>query len=119
MKPLKISEFHLRENSFKRNNKSYRVVDLIEAAKDLDVFDLPICGIDIAVAPWGNQNIRSFVYHMERVNNANLDYPVILDNEGYICDGWHRVSKAMLLGKITIKAKRLIVMPEPESETKE
>lgn len=119
MKPLKISEFHLKEGNFKRNNKSYRVIDLIEAAKDLDVFELPLCGVDIGVSPWGSQDIKSFVYHMKRVNDSNLDYPVILDDEGYICDGWHRVTKAILEGEVTIKVKRLIVMPEPESETKE
>lgn len=113
MKPLKISDFNLRENHFTRNDKSYRVVDIIEIAKNLPIFEMPLCGIDISAKPWGDSTIKNFVYHMKRVDQASLDYPIILDDEGYICDGWHRVTRAILKGDITIKCKRLITMPEP------
>ena len=53
-----------------------------------------------------------FLYHLKRVNDTNLDYPVILDDEGVICDGWHRVAKAYLEGRPTVKAIRLLEMPD-------
>lgn len=113
LKPLPIEGFNFRENEFTRDDRKYRVVDLIEASKDLPAFDLPLCGIDIGIMPWGEQTIKSFVYHSKRVELADLNYPIILDDTGYPCDGWHRIAKAILLGKTTIKAKRLIVMPDP------
>ena len=113
MNKLKISSFNIRESNFCKNDKCYRVVDIIEAAKDLEAFDLPLCGLDIGVRPWGDMTIKNFIYHMARIERASMDHPVILDDEGYICDGWHRVSKAILAGEKTIKAKRLTFMPEP------
>ncbi len=111
--PLKIEEFNFRENTFTSKGREYRVPDLIEAAKDLPEFDLPLCGIDLGVQPWGDLTIKSFVYHMSRVNNASLDYAIILNDEGYPCDGWHRISKAIIEGRSTIRAKRIVIMPEP------
>ncbi len=113
---VRISEFTHRENNYTVNtqdgSKSYRAVDLIEASKDLEPFDLALQGIAIGSSPWGS-SIKSFVFHYERVNNADLKYPIILDDEGFICDGWHRVAKAILNGQTHIKAVRLEVMPEP------
>jgi hypothetical protein len=88
------------------------VNSLIEASKDLIPFKMPLCGIDISVEPWGKMTIKSFIYHSKRVSNCTLDHPVILDDTGYICDGWHRVVMAVLRGDEYIMAKRLIVMPE-------
>lgn len=113
MDAVKISDFSYKENSYTRNNLSYRVVDLIEAAKSLKTFNLPLQGIDLSIYPWGRACINNFVYEMKRVQNADLSFPIILDNEGFICDGWHRVAKAILEGRKIIKAKRLEVMPEP------
>ena len=47
------------------------------------------------------------------MNQADLKYPIILDDTGFICDGWHRLLKSIVEGKDTIKAIRLKVMPDP------
>lgn len=109
---LGINKFKFEENSYSRNDKTYNVSDLISISKDLPVFELDIRGIDIDVNPWGNPSIKSFAYHMQRVNDASLDHPILLDDGGYICDGWHRLAKAIIKGKETIQAKRLIKMPD-------
>ena len=36
------------------------------------------------------------------------------DDHGYIADGWHRVIKALVEGRQTIKAIRIQEMPEPD-----
>ncbi|MFA0814017.1 hypothetical protein [Microbulbifer epialgicus] len=113
---LKISEFHVFKNYYHDGKKSYRVEDLIELAKDQEAFDLPLAGIPIGDNPWDGSTIKSFVYHVTRVNNADLSYPIILDVEGHIADGWHRVCKAILEGRKYIKAVRLTVMPDPISD---
>lgn len=111
---VKIEDFNYRENTYSSNGKIYRATDIIELAKDLEEFDLPLCGIDIGLYPWGDPSIKSFIYHVKRSNDSDLSYPIILDDTGYICDGWHRVVKAILEGREYIKAKRLNVMPDPE-----
>ncbi len=109
---MNISEFSIRENFYKRDEYTYRVVDLIEASKDIKPFKMPLESIWIGGKPWGSVTTKKFAYHMKRVQEADLKHPIILDDEGYICDGWHRVVKAILNGDEFIMAKRLIVMPD-------
>ena len=114
MAKVKIEQFSYETSNFVWGEYKYRVIDLIESSKDLPEFDLPLQGVDLSSFPWGRENnVNDFIYHMNRVQNANLDYPIILDHTGYICDGWHRVVKAILEGRESIKAKRLYVMPDP------
>ena len=51
---------------------------------------------------------------MKRVQETDLDHPLILDEEGFIMDGWHRVAKALLEGRETIKAVRFETTPAPD-----
>jgi hypothetical protein len=43
------------------------------------------------------------VTHMKAVNDADLEKPIILDEDGELMDGRHRMMKAMLTGAETIK----------------
>lgn len=54
-----------------------------------------------------------FLHHMQRVMDANLDYPIILSEEGYIFDGVHRLMKCKYLGIEKIKCVKFIKDPEP------
>lgn len=112
MNKLGISEFNVNENTFSRGDIRYSVKSLIEASKDIKPFDLDIRGVDISAEPWGRVNIKDFAQHMLRINDADLSYPIILDDTGFICDGWHRLVKAIVKGDKTIKAKRLKIMPD-------
>lgn len=113
MNKLGINDFHYYQNTYERSGKTYQVTDLIKLAKGLEPFDMPIAGIDIGVQPWGTMDLKGFCYHVQRMSKADISYPVILDDVGFICDGWHRLAKAIIEGKYTIKAVRLTVMPEP------
>jgi hypothetical protein len=53
------------------------------------------------------------VMHMRAVNDADLDKPIILDEDGELMDGRHRLMKAMLIGNETIKAVRFDENPSP------
>ena len=59
------------------------------------------------------------VMHMKAVLNADLSFPIILDEDGEIMDGRHRIMKAILEGKRNIKAVRFNENPEPCSVNKE
>jgi hypothetical protein len=58
--------------------------------------------------------VRSIVVHVRLVNDADLSHPIIIDPDGRVMDGMHRVAKALLLGHPTIVAKRLPALPEPD-----
>ena len=49
-----------------------------------------------------------FASHVERINNADLKYPIILNEVGFCIDGQHRIVKALLKKKKWIWAYRLV-----------
>jgi len=51
--------------------------------------------------------------HFERIYNADLSYPIIINEKNKIIDGWHRIIKAKCLDIKTIKCVR-IKMPDPD-----
>ena len=51
--------------------------------------------------------------HVKQILKVNIDYPIILDEDGEIMDGRHRIMKAILEGKETIKAVRFDENPKP------
>lgn len=83
-------------------------------AKEYPVQDLPLWCLNLSVNPFELDNFNSFIFQVKRVNECSLDYPIILDSDGRIADGYHRVCKAILEGKETIKAIRLEQMPAPD-----
>jgi hypothetical protein len=74
--------------------------------------------VEIETNYWFNHGyeptVRAVVEHVRLVNEADLSYAIILDPDGRIMDGMHRVAKALLLGHSTIAAKRLQALPDPD-----
>lgn len=58
--------------------------------------------------------VRSVVEHCRLIQEVVLDYPIVMDPDGRVMDGMHRVARALLDGHTTIKAKRLRHLPEPD-----
>ena len=46
-----------------------------------------------------------------RIRDVDTSYPVIMDESGFIMDGWHRVMRAIADGKATIPAVRFAERP--------
>ena len=57
---------------------------------------------------------RSVVEHCQLIIEADLAYPLILDESGRVMDGMHRVGKALMQGNRTVLAVRFTVDPEPD-----
>lgn len=88
------------------------MADVVNRAKDLEVMEIPmkhLC-IDFHIE---NMTIRTFVQHMRQVLESDLSYPILLDEDGAIFDGRHRVIKALVEGLPSIKAKRFEKDPSP------
>ena len=58
--------------------------------------------------------LREMVMHMKAVQKADLSFPIILDEDGELMDGRHRIMRAMLEGRETIKAVRFEENPTPD-----
>ncbi|CAB4123357.1 hypothetical protein UFOVP40_27 [uncultured Caudovirales phage] len=57
--------------------------------------------------------LRDMVMHMKAVNAADLNYPIIIDEDGELMDGRHRLMKAMLNGVDTVKVVKFEENPSP------
>ncbi len=112
LKPVKIKCPTGNENTqtFRWGNRRWIVSKLIESAKDLEPFEIPLAGLNIYSLIEIN-SMNDFVGHMKRVLEVDLSYPIILDDEGFIMDGRHRVAKALLEGRTSILAVRFDETP--------
>ncbi len=57
---------------------------------------------------------RSIIEHMTLIDEADLGYPIILNADGRVMDGMHRVCKAILQGESRIRAVQFSETPPPD-----
>ena len=115
---VEIEGTKLIESYFTRNGYSWSALTLIEAAKDCEEFDFPLAAADLSYNAWNITNLYDFIYHCKRIEETDEKYPIILDHLGNVADGVHRICKAILAGKETIRAKRILKMPTADSYDK-
>ena len=96
-------------------NQHWTVARLIMLSKDLEVFEIPLQHMNV-YNTYSELSLRKMVMHMNAVNDADLSHPIILDEDGELMDGRHRIMKAMLNGEKTIKAVRFDKNPDPCKE---
>jgi hypothetical protein len=93
---------------------------LIELSQALPVIEVSISSIgELDSNYWfgegfGPPTVRSLVAHMQLVQEVDPTFPIILGVDGRVMDGMHRVARAILEGRWTIRAVRLGVHPEPD-----
>ena len=111
---LDLEPLKFYESTYTAYGNSYDAPTLVQFAKDkgYPTFDMPIAGIDMSELPFAVDDFAQFVWQLSRVMKTDLAYPILLDDHGTICDGWHRVAKAVMEGRTTIKAIRLQEMPD-------
>jgi hypothetical protein len=57
---------------------------------------------------------RRVALHAKLMNETDLRHPIVLSQDGRVMDGMHRVCKALVEGKETIRAVRFEVDPKPD-----
>ena len=93
-------------------NHSWSVSRLFELAKDLPVMEIPLKHLTV-YDYYDKLTLRQMVMHCKAIINADLSHPIILDEDGEIMDGRHRIMRALLEEKETIKAVRFDINPKP------
>lgn len=91
---------------------SWSVPRLFELSRGLPVMDVPLNHLSLYYT-YEKLTLRELVMHMKAVHDADLESPIILDEDGELMDGRHRLMKAMLTGRETIKAVRFDENPDP------
>lgn len=100
------------EQESRLGNHVWSVARLIELSRDLPVMEIPLAHLNV-YNTYDKLTMRDMVMHMKAIRDADLSYPIILDEDGEIMDGRHRIMKAMLLDEPTIKAVRFEENPNP------
>jgi len=96
----------------------WRAEDLWEAAKGVPTIELPVDDFvgQLNGTCWtqGDEEVTPnwVLCHTRRILNAE-DYPIIIDQDGIVLDGVHRLCRAVLEGREVIATQRLTVLPEP------
>ena len=107
------------QDHFDDGTGRWSVAKLIDDCKDLTPFDAPLASLDLSYIIWKGADMTSLAFHCKKVNNADLTKPIIISWDGCIADGRHRIIKALMLGKRTIKAVRMTWRPTPCREATE
>lgn len=96
----------------KLSNHHWSVARLIQLSADLPVMEIPLEHLNI-YHRYKSLSLLDFAMHANAALKANLNNPIILDEEGELMDGRHRIIKCLIRGKETIKAVRFEVNPPP------
>ncbi len=89
---------------------SWDVTQLIEKSSCLPVKSVSLSDIrELDECFWydlggASPTCRNIVEHVKLIQATDLQYPIILSNDGRVMDGMHRVCKALLQGLKCIKA---------------
>lgn len=111
-------QYNLRKSE--EGLKAWDVHRLIELTKNLPVKNVLLSDIKEVNEPYWfehNDNLPTctdVLSHMKLVKAADLRYPIILCSDGHLMDGMHRIIKALLKEKRTIKAVQFEITPEPD-----
>ena len=90
---------------------------LLKAVHDqeLEPFEYPEAAYDMSNRNFSLENMDDFCFQMKRVLGADYENnPIILDDLGQVADGNHRLCHAIIDGKSSVMAYRLVNMPEPD-----
>ncbi len=85
-------------------------IDVVEILSRIDKWfyktkevDIDLQVIDLSTYNFNHDDLFEFCYHYMLVQKANLKYPIILNSKWNIIDWRHRLCKAILQWKTSIK----------------
>lgn len=90
----------------------WQISRLITLVKDLPVMEIPLTHLNVYYT-YQKLTLRQMVGHMEAARDADLTFPIILDEDGEVMDGRHRIMKAIMNNEKTILAVRFENNPTP------
>jgi len=89
---------------------AWNVDRLVQLSRDLPVREIELSSIcELDTVYWFDDEtdpptVRSVVDHIRLIQEVDMSHPIILGYDGRVMDGMHRIARALLTGKETIKA---------------
>jgi len=111
-------QYHFRRSE--RGLLAWDVDRLVELSKDLTPIDVLLSEIDeLDETFWFEHEgqeptCRRVALHAKLMAETDLRHPILLSQDGRVMDGMHRVCKALVEGRETLRAVRFAVDPEPD-----
>lgn len=110
----------LRNTHYEGKRHTWDVYKLWELAKDLPVEEVDVEELSVVSRNcWFRQDdeptVKAISEHCAKALKSDLSYPIILNADGTVMDGAHRVLKCLLQGQRTIRVVRFSTMPPAES----
>ena len=96
------------------------IQNLVKASNKLPIVEIALNELDIYldVNAWFHgekqPTVRAIIEHYRRVDQADLTFPIIINPQFGVIDGLHRIAKAHVSGRSSIKAVILTKLPEPD-----
>lgn len=113
--PVKLRDNEPLQDWFQDvDGNRYAVARLVDNAKDLPVFEVPLAALDLTGEIWKGASMHLLAYHVRKCMDADLSCPILIAWDGSIADGRHRILAAIAKGKATLPARRMTWKPEPE-----
>lgn len=110
---MEINKWCDKETQFAQVGRHlWSVAKLFELAKSLPVMEVSLDHINIW-HKYKDLTLRDMVMHIKAVQDADLNFPIILDEDGVLMDGRHRIMKCLLNNIKTIKVVRFNKNPDP------
>jgi hypothetical protein len=111
-------QYHFRQSPV--GLLSWDVRRLIRLSADLPIRQVPLTQVlELDENHWYSPataipSCRSVVEHCALIIQSDLSFPVILDQNGRVMHGMHRICKALMQGIATVSAVQFISDPEPD-----
>lgn len=111
-------QYHLRPSD--AGLRAWDVDRLIATSRDFAVREVALSEIREMDEPFWvfsggpAPTCREMVEHTRLIEQADLQFPIILSADGRLMDGMHRVAKALLKGQSHIRAVQFQTDPEPD-----
>jgi len=93
---------------------------LVELSREISPKEIPLNNItEFEESYWFNDQensptCRTITEHFKLIQESDLSYPIILSSNGRVMDGMHRVCKAHLEKRDTIRAVQFTKDPLPD-----
>ncbi len=111
-------QYHFRTSE--RGLLAWDVDRLVELTSGFTPIDVPLSEIrELDETFWFDHEgdaptCRRIALHAKLMNETDLRHPIILSAEGRVMDGMHRVCRALIEGRETIRGVRFEIDPEPD-----
>jgi len=122
MKLHELETMKFEDSKFTDGKSTWSATSLYEAAKNQKCkkFKLPIKHLDLEWVRYPDGlRLIDFAYHMKRVLATDLNYPILMNHNGRIMDGEHRILKAISINQDWVWCVRLQKPVKPDGKEKD